>query len=512
MTFTTQQDNADQFIAWLETMTTSASLEGVLYAVFGCGHSDWKNTFQRIPTRVDEMLEQHGGKRLAPRGLTDAAKGDIFGDFDTWADHTFWPSFAPDAEGDETTQAALEIEMSTQNRGSYLRQDVQTGTVVDSRILTAAGEPEKRHLEVKLPAGQSYETGDYLAILPLNPPENVSRAMKHFKIPHDATMTIHPSSATFLPTSVALMVADLLRGFVELGLPATRKDLQACVAATKDPVEKAALSIFANKEGFSEVIEQRVSLLDLLCNYTSIDLSFSAFISMLPPLRPRHYSISSSPLQDPTKCSVTYGIIDEVAKSGVGRYIGVTSTYLANLKPGDEILVSVRATNKFFHMPADTDTPILMLGAGTGLAPFRGFIQERAIQISAGRTLAPALLFMGCRSGTKDRLYADEIDSWIKTGAVDVRYAYSREPEKSEGCKHVQERIVKDKEDVLRMWHEGAKVFICGGPAVSSGVGDAAKLLLLESHEARGEIMTEEQASEWFRQRRNQRYVVDVFA
>lgn len=153
-----------------------------------------------------------------------------------------------------------------------------------------------------------------------------------------------------------------------------------------------------------------------------------------------------------------------------------------------------------------------MLGAGSGLAPFRGFIQERAVQLAAGRKLAPALLFMGCRSSTRDRIYADELDTWAKAGAVEVRYAFSKEWERSEGCRYVQDRMLKDKEDVLRMWRDGAKVFVCGGPDVSAGIGDAARLLLRESRKKQGEEMTEGEAEEWFQLRRNERFVVDVFA
>ena len=504
-------DNADQFVAWLETSTASSSLDGAEFAVFGCGHSDWHNTFHRIPRLVDELLEKHGGKRIAPLGLTDAAKGDIYSDFESWADNDLWSAIAPNSTGELETDAGLEVEISTQDRSSYLRQDVQIGNVAESRKLTVEGEPEKRHLEIQLPQGMTYETGDYLAILPLNPMENVTRAMKHFKVPRDATITIKPGSATFLPTGVPLSVQDLLRGFVELSLPASRKDLQACLTATQDPVEKATLSIFAEKEGYAEVVQQRVSLLDLCCKYASIDLSFSSFISMLAPLRPRHYSISSSPLHDDRRCTVTFGVIDEPAKSGIGRYVGVSSNYLASLEPGDEILVSVRATNKFFHLPADLETPIIMIGAGSGIAPFRGFIQERAIQMEAGRKIGPTLMFMGCRSETADRLYADEIDAWTKMGAVDVRYAFSRDAKKSEDCKYVQDRVVKNREDLLCLWRDGAKLFLCGSPDVSSGVAEASKLILLESQQERGETMTEEQANDWFRARRNERFVVDVF-
>lgn len=506
-------DNAAQFVAWLEMHGADSTLDGLEYAVFGCGHSDWANTFQRIPILVDGLLEKWGGKRLVERGLSNAVDGDMFSDFDTWSDRSLWPAIAPSMSEGPAPSIPLEVEMGRHDRSSYLRQDVQRATVIDARPLTAPEQPEKRHLEVKLPEGMFYQAGDYLAILPLNPPESVLRVQNHFKMPSDGTLTIKHGAATFLPTGVTMSVADLLRGYVELSVPATRKDLHTCVSACKSPTEKAALETFDNEEFFAEMTEQRVSLLDLLEKYHSIELTFGTFLSMLPPLRPRHYSISSSPLADPKVCSITYGIINESARSGGGRYIGVTGAYLSSLKPGNEVLVSVRGTNKFFHLPADaTSTPIMLFGAGTGFAPFRGFIQERAEQLAAGRQLAPALMFMGCRSPSKDRLYGDEVDAWVKAGAVDVRYAFSHEPESSKDCRHVEERVLKDKEDVLRLWRADAKLFTCGSPAVSEGLARVAQEILIEGKAQKGEKITEEQAKDWFGKMRNERFVVDVFA
>lgn len=458
-------------------------------------------------------MQKLGGQRIAERGLTDAANNRIFSDFESWMDGILWPALAPHADTKAVAPPVLEMQVAAQDRTTYLRQDLQKGTVVDARILTAPSEPEKRHLEVKLPQGQGYTTGDYLAILPFTPADSVSRAMKHFNIASGATVTIKPGSATFLPTGVTISAADLLRGYVELGQPVTKKDLRACAAAAQDAQQTSRLESMLNQDGPGGITELRLSLLDILDQYPSIEMPFSTFVSMLPPLRPRHYSISSSPLHDPEKCTITYSIIDEASNAGAGRFIGVTSNYLSSLRAGDEVLVSVRATNKFFRLPTDPDScPILLFGAGTGYAPFRGFLQERAVQNAAGRILAPALLFLGCRSQTKDRLYADEIDAWIKDGVVDVRYAFSREPENSKGCKYVQDRMLVDKDDVLRMWRAGAKVFVCGGPEVSTGIGGAAKHLLMESGTNNGQVMTEEEVEEWFGERRNERYVVDVFA
>ena len=107
-------------------------------------------------------------------------------------------------------------------------------------------------------------------------------------------------------------------------------------------------------------------------------------------------------------------MIDSPSLSGRGRFIGVAGSYLSHLRAGDQVQVGVRSTNKFFRLPNDVSaTPLLMLCAGTGIAPLRGFLQERATQMQAGRKdLAPAILFVGCKSHIADRLYADEVDKW----------------------------------------------------------------------------------------------------
>lgn len=499
-------DNATQFLTYLET--TGESLSGVEYSVFGCGHSDWVNTFQRIPEVVDNLMQKRGGKRLMRRGLTDVAKGNVFSDFDGWVE-LLWSAVAPNTTAAAPSDASMQIVMSEQDRTTFLRQDVKTAVVVETRRLTAEGEPEKHHLRIRLPHGMRYSTGDYLAVLPLNSHQSVSQVLQLFRLPGHCAMLIKPGAATFLPTDMNMPVAEVLQGFVELNQPATKKDVQMCASACQEAAERAALEA---PNFFAEIVERRTSLVDLLTKYPSIDLDFGTFLSALPPLRPRHYSISSSPLADPSTCSITFGVVNEAAKSGVGRHIGVTSAYLSSLKPGDDVQVSVRATNKFFHLPSEPTTPVLMFGAGTGMAPFRGFVEERAIQIAAGRQLGQALMFMGCRSTTKDRLYADELDAWAQKGAVDVRYAFSRESEQSQDCKHLQDRMRKDKEDILRMWRDGAKVFICGSPAVSEQVQQVALQLLIETEAQRGQSLTLEKAQEWFRGRRNERYVVDVFA
>lgn len=218
-------DNATHFVHWITNH--NKKLETLEYAVFGCGHSDWAATFQKIPTIVDENLDGAGAKRLVPRGFADAAKGDILGAFDTWADDQLWPALKGSDEGLSNAQASpsgLDLEIYQKDRAAQLRQDVQEGRVEEIRVLSAPGVSEKRHLEIQLPSNMAYEPGDYLAVLPLNPDVNVQRIMKRYNILWDATIIIKSNgSSTTLPTDTPISVSSLLKGYVELAQPATKK-------------------------------------------------------------------------------------------------------------------------------------------------------------------------------------------------------------------------------------------------------------------------------------------------
>ena len=128
----------------------------------------------------------------------------------------------------------------------------------------------------------------------------------------------------------------------------------------------------------SDVLAKRKSVFDLLEEYPACELPFHAYLEMLSLLAPRYYSISSSPSGDPARCSVTVGVVEAPASSGRGVYKGVCSNYLSGRRVGDTIHATVRETKAGFRLPDDPAVPIIMIGPGTGLAPFRGFLQERA--------------------------------------------------------------------------------------------------------------------------------------
>ena len=159
----------------------------------------------------------------------------------------------------------------------------------------------------------------------------------------------------------------------------------------------------------AEVYAKRLSVFDLLRLHPACELPFAAYLEMLPPLQARYYSISSSPT-DKGRVAVTVGVVGGPARSGLGENRGVASNYLsARASSAPVVPAAVRETKAGFRLPADANTPLIMVGPGTGLAPFRGFLRERAALRAQGVSLGPAMLFFGCRRADEDFLYADEL-------------------------------------------------------------------------------------------------------
>lgn len=230
-----------------------------------------------------------------------------------------------------------------------------------------------------------------------------------------------------------------MSGYVELSQPATPRNLHDLVASSKS--EAATQTLQKLSETYvQEVLAKRVSVLDILEANPDIQPTFTQYLEMLPPIRVRQYSISSSPLWNPQWVTLTVSIIKAPALSGKDEeFMGVATTYLDSLRPGDKVQMAVRRSGSF-HPPQDPSIPIVMIAAGSGVAPMRGFIQERALQREAGRDVGKMTLFFGCRSPDDDFLYSKtDFEAWAKLGILEIRPAFSGDSEKSEGCKYVQE-------------------------------------------------------------------------
>jgi cytochrome P450/NADPH-cytochrome P450 reductase len=152
-------------------------------------------------------------------------------------------------------------------------------------------------------------------------------------------------------------------------------------------------------------------------------------------------------------------VVEGPASSGRGVYKGICSNYLSGRRAGEIIHATVRETKAGFRLPDDASLPIIMIGPGTGLAPFRGFLQERAALKSKSRSLGPAMLFFGCRHPEQDYLYADELKAFEAGGITELHTAFSR----GEGPKtYVQDLIKAQKERVWSLIENGAIIYVCG--------------------------------------------------
>ncbi|KAJ3535890.1 hypothetical protein NM688_g6915 [Phlebia brevispora] len=228
-----------------------------------------------------------------------------------------------------------------------------------------------------------------------------------------------------------------------------------------------------------KVLAPRLSLLDVLEDHKDINVHFAQFLQLLPGMRVRQYSISSSPLFNAQRVSLTVSVLDAPSKSGrKDPFLGVASTYLAGLRPGDKVQIAVRPSAAAFHPPPDPKVPMVMFCSGSGLAPMRGFLQERAMQKQSGREVAKSLLFFGCRSPSEDYLYSQsDLKEWEEMGIVEIKPAFSRSSAESLGCRYVQDRVWLDRAEVGAAYHAGAKFYVCGAGRIATAVKE--KLIMM---------------------------------
>jgi cytochrome P450/NADPH-cytochrome P450 reductase len=471
-------DNATQFYKWLGGDLAKDALSKVRYAVFGCGNSDWAATYQSVPRFIDEQLAAHGARPLTGRGEGDA-RSDLDGQFDSW-----FATAAPAAikelgvdtglsrsADDEPLYHIEPVAASAVNtivtQGGVAPMKVLANSELQNKTGANASDRSTRHIEVQLPAGVSYRVGDHLSVVPRNDPALADSVARRFGfLPADQVrLQVAEGRRAQLPVGNTVSVGRLLTEFVELQQVATRKQIQIMSEHTRCPVTKPKLLAFTGDDAAAaeryrnDVLAKRKSVFDLLEEHPACELPFHAFLEMLSLLAPRYYSISSAPSGDPARCSITVGVVEGAASSGRGTYRGVCSNYLAGRRAGDTIHATVRETKAGFRLPDDASVPVIMIGPGTGLAPFRGFLQARAALKAAGKSLGPAILFFGCRHPEQDYLYADELKAFAADGIAELHTAFSR----GDGPKtYVQHAVAAQKDRVWSLIEQGAIVYVCG--------------------------------------------------
>ena len=471
-------DNATEFVKWLGGDLPKDAFAKVRYAVFGCGNSDWLATYQSIPRFIDEQLAAHGASNAFVRGEGDA-RDDLEGQFESWfaklrplAVKQLGIDTSFDRSADDEPLYRIEPVAPTAVNsivalGGVAPMKMLVNQELQNKLGANASDRSTRHIEVQLPSGISYRVGDHLSVVPRNDPALVDSVARRFGfLPADQIrLQVAEGRRAQLPVGDTVSVGRLLSEFVELQQVATRKQIQIMSEHTRCPVTKPKLLAYVGDDAAAsdhyraDILGKRKSVFDLLEEHPACELPFHAYLEMLSLLAPRYYSISSSPSGDPQRCSVTVGVVEGPASSGRGIYKGICSNYLAGRRAGETIQATVRETKAGFRLPDDAAVPIIMVGPGTGLAPFRGFLQERAALKAKGASLGPAMLFFGCRHPDRDYLYADELKAFAVDGITELHTAFSR----AKGPKtYVQNLVAAQKDRVWSLIESGAIVYVCG--------------------------------------------------
>lgn len=518
-------DNATKFVDWLNSGLPKDVFANVRYAVFGCGNKDWLATYQSIPRMIDEQLAAHGARNVFDRGEGDARE-DLEGQFEAWfaklrpvTAKEFGIGTDFNRDGSDAPLYSIEpvpstVTHSIAGASGAIPMKVLANNELQNKAGAGASDRSTRHVEVELPSGVAYRVGDHLSVLPRNDAALVEAVARRFGFmsADRIRLNVGEGRRSQLPVGDVISVGRLLTEFVELQQIATRKHIQVMADNTRCPMTKPKLLALCGEDAQSseryrsEVLARRKSVFNLLQEHPACELPFHLYLEMLSLLSPRYYSISSSPAAVGPRCSVTVAVVEGAANSGNGSFKGVCSNYLADRKPGETVHAVIRETKAGFRLPDDPSKPIIMIGPGTGLAPFRGFLQEREAQKTAGKTLGPAMLFFGCRNPDQDFIYADELKGFADRNVAELHVAFSR----GTGPKtYVQDMIGAQKDRVWQLIEAGAVIFVCGdGGKMEPDV----KRRLMDMYREKKNA-SEEDAARWIDDMGTQnRYVLDVWA
>ncbi len=431
-------------------------LGALRYTAFGLGNSSYQK-YNAMVKVVTANLNRLGAQALGPVGLGDDGKRTLNEDFLEWQE-LMWASVAKHmnlTERAATNEALFEVlevnendksnvhhgELDAQVFGSYNSvNDSFLAPIVHSRYMSKKPARSCIHLDLNIEgSGLSYEVGDHVAVWPMNPTEEVAAFLDILGLREKRTTTIHVRSleqngkAPF-PTPTTFEAAA--RHYLEICAPLSRQFLKTLIQYSPNQIAKDEMSRLAtNKDYFLQKTELAYYTISKLLTRVSggqrWSVPFHIVLEGVHRLRPRYYSISSSLAIKPSILSITAAVEETETSDSQRLFRGVASNYLSSLQSShsqpdsgvmvryaiagprntsDSFRVPINIRKSHFRLPEDISAPIIMIGAGSGVAPFRGFVQDRVAQVArvgvAG--LGKMMLFFGCRHPEHDFLYQGE--------------------------------------------------------------------------------------------------------
>lgn len=460
-------------------------LDGVNFAVLALGDSSYFQ-FCKTGRDFDEQLEKLGAKRLVPVLTCDL---DFEQPADEWIKSTlisFGAKLSNGSQGSASTNLSKPTQINTESP-KYTKKNPYKAPVYEK--ITLHGKPSERqtlHLELATEdQGLTYEPGDSAGVIPLNPPELINEVLKVTGLNGEEVLEINGVQTTLY---------DSLRRNFELSKITTDVANRYLVFAPNAKLKK----LVDNSAKFKEYLYGR-DIVDLFQDFpakvTSAELS-----KLLRPIQPRSYSISSSPLACPGELHLTVSVVNYEQSGRAKR--GACSSYLSEVVIENEHVPIFIESNPNFRLPKNEETPIVMIGAGTGIAPYRAFVQHRELSEKRGKSW----LFFGNRNFETEFLYQAEWQNFLKSGALTkMNVAFSRDGSKKE---YVQDRLIENSRELFRWLQEGAHFYICGD--MNKMAGDVQKALV-KIIEQEGDLNNESAQEYVTNMQKEKRLQLDVY-
>ncbi|MGR8931699.1 MAG: sulfite reductase subunit alpha [Gammaproteobacteria bacterium] len=473
-------DNAEML--WeAATSADAPRMDNSKYSVLALGDTSY-DLFCQAGIDWDNRLQELGATRLFERVECDV-------DFETPAEKWISEVIPLMAEGAETV-SIIDSETPATAKSAYNRKNPFPAKMLVNRLLTAAdSSKETRHYEISIAGSKlSYEAGDAMCVVPTNCPELVADILKVLGCSGDEEV---PLNGGLMP------LAEILRTQFEIKLPG--KELLEEIADRSGDQELNALLHNGDKDKLNDYLWGR-DILDLLLQFPGMEFSAAEFLSLLKPLQHRAYSISSSSKKHADSVHLC---VASVRYDAHGRqHKGVCSTYLADLVTEDTDVRIFFTPNNNFRVPSDDSLPMIMVGPGTGIAPFRAFLQEREARNAAGKNW----LFFGDRNAATDFIYRDEIEAMRDSGLLTrLDLAFSRDQAEKI---YVQDRMMENGAELYAWLEDGGYFFVCGDAYRMAKDVDQALLEVVRIH---GNKSTDEAAEYVNQLKKDKRYVRDVY-
>lgn len=475
-------DNAKSFHEFLHGRR-APKLEDLRFSVLALGDRSYEQ-FCQTGKEFDQRLEELGGSRVYTRFDCDV-------DFDEPAAE--WLEGVITGLGEVQSQSVTPLTKTQINQTSesvYSRTNPFKAEVLENINLNGRGSnKETRHLELSLEgSGLTYEPGDCLGIYPENDPNLVDQLLKELKLNADEQVTINKQGEKCILKEALISqfeISVLTKPLIE----------QAAQFLSNDDLKK----IIENEDQFKKYIDGR-DLVDLVHDFGPWNGSAQDFVSILRKMPARLYSIASSYSAHPEEVHLTIGAVRYHAHGRDRK--GVCSTLCAErLQPGDTLPIYIQH-NEGFKLPENPETPIIMIGPGTGVAPFRAFMQEREEIEATGKSW----MFFGDQHFVTDFLYQTEWQQWLKDGVLTrMDVAFSRDTDEKV---YVQHRILEKSKELFAWLQEGAAIYICGD---KTNMARDVHQALIEIIKKEGS-MTREKAEKYLAEMQKQkRYQRDVY-